>query len=132
MYNNSMNNINIQFIPHKDQRYDTFGDWYYAAGGHLHINVSSDQGHTDDEQFLVALHELIEVYLCKKRGISQEKVDQFDMNIFPEQVRLGLVEEDSEPGNCYAAPYVREHRFAMLIEHFVAHELGVTPYGNVT
>lgn len=119
-------NIKIEFIPNAEQRYSTFGDWFYDNKGDLVIKVSNDipELPTVDHQFLVALHELIEVKLCEKRGITQKQVDDFDMSA------EALACED-EPGDLPDAPYRKEHRFAMLIEHLMAHELGLTGYGKV-
>jgi len=125
-----MKRILINYIPHDQQRYETVGDWYYDPDGNLIINVSNDHPDypTKDEQFLVALHELIEVTLCRKRGITQEQVDDFDM------MQLGSMHAkyiDDEPGDHYDAPYRNEHRFACLIEHLMAHEMGIVGYGVV-
>jgi len=42
------------------------------------------------------------------------------------------MECDGEPGDLPDAPYRKEHRFAMLIEHMMAHELGIEGYVAVT
>jgi len=119
-------NIRIEFIPAAEQRYDTWGDWFYDEKGDLVIKVSNDvEGMpTADHQFLVALHELIEVKLCEKRGITQKMVDAFDMS-------EPALSSEGEPGDLPDAPYRKEHRFAMIIEHLMAHELGLTGYGKV-
>lgn len=116
-------NVHMIMQPHKDQRYDTVGDWYFDEDGDLIIKVSNDlEGLGNEyEQLLVALHELVEVLLCRKRGISQKVVDDFDF----------AFKGEGEPGDEVEAPYRKEHRFAMLIEHLLAHELGLTPYGKV-
>ena len=114
--------IEIDFIPNHAQRYDTLGDWWFTKEQDLQIRVSNNTGLGQDEQFLVALHELVEVWLCRRRGISQERVDNFDLNY----------KGPGEPGDANTAPYRREHRFAMLIEHLMAHELGLgSDYGHV-
>lgn len=115
--------IQIESIPSKSQRYETLGDWFFDEAGTLQIKVSNDVPElpSDHHQFLVVIHELVEVWLCKKRGIPQERVDQFDFNF----------KGEGEPGDDPAAPYRREHRFAMMIEHLMAHELGIAPYGRV-
>jgi hypothetical protein len=120
--------IVIETIPHSQQRYDTIGDWFYADDGTLYIKVSSDIDgfESDNAQFLVALHELVEVWLCQSRGITQAQVDHFDFNFNAFDNTLV-----TEPGDHPDAPYRREHRFAMMIEHLVAHELGMTGYGLV-
>jgi len=112
--------IIIQTVPQEDQRYNTVGDWLMVPGDTCEIRISRDVH--EDEGFLIALHEMVEWYLCRKRGIAQEVVDAFDM----------AYTGDDEPGDELAAPYTREHRFAMLIEHLMAHELGIVGYGSVT
>ena len=69
-------NVKIVTIPHEEQRYPTVGDWV-VNGDNLYISVSkmSDPRY----ELLVAVHELVEVLLCKERGISQVLVDKFDM-----------------------------------------------------
>jgi len=109
--------VRIDAIPREHQRYATEGDWL-VHGDSIDIYVSGD---SEDQQFLYAVHELIEAYLCKKRGITTEQVDAFDM----------AFKGEGEPGDSPAAPYRNEHRFAMLIEHLVARELGLAGYGRV-
>lgn len=115
-------NINIQTIPHDQHRYPTCGDWWLDTEGNLQIRVSA-MGNQDYEA-LVALHELVEVLLCKKRGISTERVDAFDMQ-FEKDRELGLHGENDEPGDDPQAPYKREHFFATNIEALMSSELGV-------
>jgi hypothetical protein len=102
----------IRTVDHQDQRYPTSGDWMNNPSGSAEIRVS-DLGN-DDYTFLVALHEFVEWYLCRKRGISQEVVDRFDLDY-----------DGDEPGDDPRAPYHREHDFASVIERAMAHELGV-------
>lgn len=134
--------IIIQSKSPDDMRYGTLGDWYYknedydlrVTGPVLYIDVATTRdilgnmappdAFTEDQMFLIALHELIEVKLCEARGITQDMVDSFDLH-FEEQ---GL---DGEPGDHPNAPYRAEHRFAMIVEHLMAHELGMMDYGRV-
>jgi hypothetical protein len=140
---NYMDNIRITVLPAAQMRYDTWGDWFYAPGPNgsrtLHIQISDVV--PKENQFLIAFHELVEVKLCEARGITQKQIDDFDMVKWPEIIKgesadgltasVGWTHDD-EPGDHPEAPYRREHRFAMLLEHMMAHELGVYPYGNVT
>lgn len=105
-------------IPHKRQRYPTVGDWYFKKGA-LHIRVSkmSDWRH----EMLVAVHELVEVLLCKHRGITAAKVDAFD-KAFEKARKPG---NEDEPGDDPKAPYRKEHFFATNIEALLSAELGV-------
>lgn len=100
-------------------RYATAGD-YEEINGIVKITVF-EQG-SEDKNFLVALHELVEQYLCKKRGITNDMIDNFDFKYEEER------EEDdhtSEPGDAPDCPYRNEHRFAMIVEQMMAHEIGV-------
>jgi hypothetical protein len=111
--------ITIKTIPHDQQRYETVGDWKISPNGDIEILVS-DMGNPDYE-FLVGLHELVEVYLCKKRGITDDHVTAFDVSF--ESSRLpGNVDE---PGDDPRAPYQNEHCIATGIERLVSAALGV-------
>ena len=104
--------IEIETIPHSQQRYDTAGDWYFE-GGVLKIKVS-DLGN-EPQEFCVALHELVEVMLCKHRGVTQEEVDAFDL----------AFSGPGEPGDDLCAPYFREHQFSMGMERLYASQVGL-------
>ena len=114
-------NIDIRFIPYEAQRYDTCGDWW-CEGETLHIRASETE--ETPSAFLVALHELVESWLCRDLGITEEEVDRWDA-AFGDQGEL-------EPGDDPAAPYHRQHRQAMLIEHLMANFMGLTDYGTVS
>lgn len=111
--------ISIRTIPHSQQRYPTVGDWIWDKNGDLIICIS-DMGNKKYE-FLVALHELIEVMLCKERGITQLEVDDFDI-AYEAKRNYG---DFSEPGDDPKAPYYNEHQFATCLERLMALELGV-------
>ena len=70
---------------------------------------------------LVAVHELVEVLLCKHRGITAAKVDAFD-KAFEKARKPG---NEDEPGDDPKAPYRKEHFFATNIEALLSAELGV-------
>ncbi len=111
----------IETIPHSSQRYETVGD-YYDRGGITYIEVSH-MGNKNYE-FLVALHELIESFLCGERGISEASITQFDMQ-FEKDREEGLHGPEEEPGDAPDSPYKREHFFATSIERLMAADLGV-------
>lgn len=115
-----MLHIHIKTIPDKEQRYDTVGDYQESADGVQHIMVSK----MDDDryEFLIALHELIESYLCKTRNISEAAIDTFDISY---EKSRAIGDTISEPGNDTAAPYHLEHMFATSIEKLMASELDV-------
>lgn len=112
-----MKKIIIRTIPHKQQRYDTAGDFYSKSSlfteDTIRINVSNLGNPT--YEFLVALHEQIEMFLCQQRGITEKSIDKFDF----------AWKGEGEPGDDPASPYFKEHQFALIIEKLMAHELGV-------
>jgi hypothetical protein len=127
-----VNNIHIKFIPGAEQRYSTSGDWYYDEHNDLVIAVTNDAepNPTEETQLLVAVHELVEALLCRRRRIPQKMVDDFDLN-FKGQEDCLACGDWAEPGDDPAAPYCQEHRFAMIVEHMLAHEMGVHRYGVI-
>lgn len=113
--------ISIKTIPHNEQRYETSGDfWDDECGTKIRV---SEMGN-DDYEFLVALHELVELHLCKKRGILEPNVAAFDIK-FESEREKGLHSQEAEPGDHIDAPYRKEHFFATSIERLMANELGV-------
>ena len=118
--------IIIESCEFSQQRYQTLGDWLYDNFGNLRISVCDAGGNAtdpleNDEAFLIALHELVEAKLCHRAGITQGAVDAFDF----------AFRGNSEPGDHPEAPYRVQHRQAMLIEHMMAHFLGLTTYGRM-
>lgn len=112
--------IVIDTIAHVHQRYPTVGDWQFSQdGSRLGINISRMDN--EDYEFLVALHEMIEAYLCRKHGITTQQVDEFDMNYEANRING----DESEPGAQPVAPYFKEHQAAENIERHVAVLLGV-------
>lgn len=113
--------IHIKTIPHSEQRYETAGDYWYE-GDRLEMRVS-DTG-DDDYAFLVAVHEMVEAHLCKRRGITVESIDAFDKQFESNRIKLNWGDE-LEPGHDPAAPYKEEHFFAEVLERALASELNV-------
>jgi hypothetical protein len=111
--------INIKTIPHSEQRYPTCGDWFYGEDKSLQIRVS--QMEDDRYEFLVALHELVEVKLCEWCGVTQKMVDDFDME-YEKNRKEG---DDSEPGDSPSAPYRLQHCIATGVERIAAAALRV-------
>lgn len=97
-------NITITTIPHKDQLYETTGNWWFDDDMNLIIQIS-DMGNVQSE-FLIAVHEAIEAMICLDRGIFEEEVSEFDI-AHPEL---------EDPGDDSRAPYHKEHNVAVAIE----------------
>lgn len=112
--------IVIESIPHKDHRYSTCGDWYTDEDGTLHVKVSEEIPVLSQQ--LVALHELVEVFMCQANGVTEKQVDEFDMNYEANR----KPDDDSEPGDNKEAPYFVQHGLATAIERIVATQMGVS------
>ena len=108
-----MQSIIIKSIPHKKQRYETCGDWYKDKKGVMQIRVS-DCG-SETSEFAVALHEVVEQYLCRLTGVTQKQVDDFDKAWNAD----GGDNENDEPGDDPKAPYFEQHKVATKIERII-------------
>jgi hypothetical protein len=107
-------NAIIETIPHDKQRYETVGDWVIIADT---IMVKVSNLGDEYQNILIGIHELIEAVLCKRRGITEVIVDDYDMTYD------GPCEEPGADPNC---PYFKEHIFATAVEKSLAHELGIS------
>lgn len=116
-------NISIQTIPHKTQRYPTVGDYFIDDEDNLQILVS-DMGNVDFE-FLVAVHELVEAYLCLKRGIDYDRITEFDKRFEQMRKQFPDIVKGREPGDDEEAPYASEHSIASNIERQLAEEMQI-------
>lgn len=116
--------IDIQEIPHDQQRYETIGDYWWDTTDKgeqiLHIRVSE----TNDVRYFlaVALHEMVESTICDQRGIREPDIMAFDKAF---EAARPADDQDSEPGDHPDAPYGKEHRFAENLERLYAAEMGV-------
>lgn len=104
--------ILIRTIPHKDQRYDTVGDWREVFP-YSEISVSR-LGNWRYEA-AIAIHELVEMLGCLDKGITEEAVTDFDI----------AYQGDGEPGDDPAAPYHKQHEFATMIERQIIDMFGL-------
>lgn len=99
--------------PRKEMRYNTAGDWVRTKRGNLKITVVPQE--TAEGTFLLAVHEVIEAYLCHRDGITQKEVDDWD---FQQDCVWGRVCKSREPGDSPHAPYYVQHRLATAIEDY--------------
>ena len=125
-----MNTYFISTISHNKQRYPTVGDWHFRKLTEYidHLDIYVSRMNNTDYEFLVGIHELIEAYLCRKRGIKEEDVTKFDIYFEEhreENQKLFGDDFPIEPGNDSMAPYFLEHQFATKIEKLVAAELEI-------
>lgn len=113
----------MKSIKQSEQRYETLGDWWDDENGCTQIRVTHLKN--PDSEFLVALHELVEQYLCKKRGITDEAVTAHDV-MFEKERSEGKHGSMDEPGDDIRAPYRKEHCTSEIVERIVANELGIS------
>ena len=116
-----MLNIDIKTIKQEEHRYQTLGDYWEDEKG-THIRVTNLKN--PDSEFLVVLHELVEMYITKRKGIDEPKIMAFDIE-FEKERADGKWDENAEPGDDPRAPYKTEHCLSEIIERLVARELGV-------
>lgn len=105
--------IVIEIIPHADQRYETCGDWHLDEDGVMQVKVS-DFG-LEIENFMVAIHEVVELILLRHRGVTDKDIDKFDFE-FEKRVERGEAGRNDEPGFASDSPYVAEHTLATSVE----------------
>ena len=105
-----MQRIVIKAVPKHKIRNQGVGD-YKQKKKHLEVLVSNEL--EEDEMLGVALHELVEALLVKKRGIRFREINRFDKKNI----------NHCEPGNKRNAPYHKEHKFAGGLERSFLREL---------
>lgn len=116
--------IKIKVIPHEEQRYETVADWWFNKKGVLQIRVSKEL-ENEDYIYLIAQHEIVEAMLCKKRGITEKQVSDWDKSFEKARAKFPDIFGDNEPGDHPKAPYHNEHLFASRLEQSLAMELGI-------
>ena len=111
--------INIKFINSDEQRYSTCGDFWETENSY---EFRITKQNNPDKNILILIHEMVEYFLCTKRGITEQEITDFDI-AWNKDNEEGLLRDNSdEPGNHYMSPYKIEHRFAENIERQLAHE----------
>jgi hypothetical protein len=108
----------FMYVEHKDQRYDTAGDYYKLKGqlvDNAQVNMFKiSKMKRKEYEFLVAVHEFIEQFLTEVRGIKEEDITDFDIN-----------SNSPDPGTDPNAPYHKEHMFSTKVEKMICEELGL-------
>lgn len=110
--------IEMQVIPHQEQRYDTLGDYWETEDGTWHFRVS-DMGDWRCN-FSVLLHEFVEFALLKHAGVTEQEVLNFDLAVPADSPYA------DDPGFDPAAPYHKEHVYADCMERLVMPLLGAS------
>ena len=107
-------------IKHNKQQYDTCGN-YGENKFYTWFQISRLRNWK--YEVLILVHEIIEYFLCKARGIKVTDIDNFDL-MFEAERRAGKWINE-EPGFDKRAPYLKEHTFATKIEKMLCKEFGL-------
>jgi hypothetical protein len=105
--------INSEVIPHKEQRYNTAGDFFTHSGEDWYYISKLPQGWR--AELAVFIHELVEFQLCKEAG-KEEDITYFDTH---------EGKESNDPGTLPNAPYYVQHAIATKIEKYIIKQLGL-------
>lgn len=117
--------INIEFIDGKDQRYPTCGDYWETDNSYEFRITKQDNS---DKNILILIHEIVEYFLCTKKGISEKVITDFDL-LWNQCAGTNKADEPGNEGGKFElvgkAPYYKEHRFAENIERQIALEMDI-------
>lgn len=112
----------IEVVPHHAQRMETVGDYWIDPFGVKHVRVSDMSN--EAYEFLVTVHELVEEFLTRRRGLTEPEITAFDEQFERERMD-GLHSDTEEPGFAPDCPYLREHMIATGIEMQLAGIIGL-------
>jgi len=115
-------NVKIVSVPQHKIRSRQVGDWWFFNRDSYVIHVLDTL--SPEAQLAVAIHELVEAFLCRKEGITDGEVTTFDDQYEAEREQ-GKHKEDDEPGDDPHAPYREQHSSATFVERAVCHVLSV-------
>lgn len=113
--------IILSSIPKKLLRCNQAGDWEYTKDI---ILVSVDDNLPNDSQLAVAIHELIEAWNCRRDGVTDKQVCDFDHQYEKERAE-GKHSETDEPGDDPHSPYRVQHQDATHVERAVCSAIGL-------
>ena len=102
-------------LPPSDLPYPTAGNWEITSSGDIVASCASLPD-MDESVALVMIHELVEAFICKCNGISEESVTAFDTSHL----------ELNEPGDSPEAPYHSAHFTSMQVEKMICSSIGLS------
>jgi len=118
-----MLNIEIKTAPGHLIRSDQSGDWRYTTKKIL-VSVVEDT-YQPESELAIAIHELIEAWLCRRDGITDLEVVSFD-DMYEDERKQGHHKESDEPGDDPRAPYREQHMAATYVERAVCSALDLS------
>jgi hypothetical protein len=125
-----MRKIEIEVIPHAEQRTEGAGDYYYKDNGDQVIKVSSLRGDIDERyqklfENLIMIHELVEITMTEFHGVTEEDIQAHD-EMFGKEQEAGLHSPEAEPGDDPRSPYRIEHQTSETVERMILSALGLS------
>lgn len=118
--------IVAMIIPQVEQRYGTLGD-YFQNEKYPHIDQyrMSNFSKVEDNPvtarmyaIAVLVHELVEFEQCKRDGVPEQLITDFDM-------AFEMLGKPGEPGDDPEAPYFHQHQRATFVERAVISAFGL-------
>lgn len=106
-------------------RAEQAGDWWLFPHNGNGIVVHVIDGLPPESQLAIAIHELVEAYLCGKHGVDENAVVAWDER-YEQDRKDGKHGPAEEPGDDPGAPYLEEHRAATRVEREVCQALGLS------
>lgn len=104
--------IEYKTIPHKEQRYDTAGDYFNEYKiDRYRVSKLYDGWRAE---LAVLVHEIVEFQLCKEAKIKEQDITKFDIE-----------SNHADPGTLRHCPYYKQHKIATKIERYIIKELGL-------
>lgn len=117
-----MLDIQIKTVPKRLVRAEQSGDWWY---NHDRIIGAVMEGvYPPDNELMIGIHEVIEAWLCRKLGITDEEVVKFD-TMYEAERKTGKHKNSDEPGDDPRSPYRLPHMAATHVERAVGSALNV-------
>jgi len=111
--------IVIATAPKEFIRASQSGDW--DIGENVILVSVRDDIESAESTLAIAIHELVEAFLCRRNGITDKQVVDFDTKF----ESLRAKDNNDEPGDDPAAPYRKEHQAATHVERAVCSALGI-------
>jgi hypothetical protein len=110
-------------VPEQMIRADQAGDWTFRDNL-ITAYVARDR-YPSDSEFAILIHELVEAYLCRKAGVTEQMVVEFD-EMYEDERKNGHHKEDDEPGDDPRSPYRLQHMAATHVERAVCAALDLS------
>lgn len=114
-------NVKIKTVPNNRQKYNTCGNYGVDESGNIWVEVSEMMR---PHEWLIVIHELVEIFLCEMEGIKVSEIDAFDLAFEKDRVK-GLHTFEEEPGDA-DAPYRNQHCIATAVERMLCGHLGIS------